>query len=175
MRIENPTDFWAGPAPHSGSRTTPRITSCPRPMGENMAWTRDFCVGIPEIDQQHRILFDCVLLMEDSLTEGAARSTLQSVLEQLVNFARMHFADEETSMRNHRYPGLEKHAEEHLQFMGNLRDLQERLQRADVAKEAIFFVENRLLEHTLSSDREFASWLADAGARGEGGHVLKTG
>jgi hemerythrin-like metal-binding protein len=108
--------------------------------------------------------------MEDSLSKGDTRSTLQSFLRQLINFARMHFACEESG--DHRYPGLEQHAEEHSQFMGNLRDLQERLQRADLAKEAIFFIENRLLEHSLSSDREFASWLAEAGARGKEDNAL---
>jgi hemerythrin len=175
MRIENPAVFWANPAPRSVSVSgkndddAPWLSYRASPMEENMAWTRDCCIGIPEIDRQHRILFDCVLLLEDCLASGTTRSTIQSVLGQLVDFARLHFACEERSMRDHQYPGLEKH----LQFMGNLRDLQQRLRRGAVSNAAIFFIENRLLEHILTSVSEYGSWLAEAGKRGEGDKVPK--
>ncbi len=137
-----------------------------------MVSANNFCVGMPEIDQQHRILLDCISLIEESVSRGTTRSAIQPVLGQLANFARLHFAYEESSMRNHRYPGLEKHAEFHGQFMSDLRDLEEQSRRAGVSRETILFIQDRLLEHSMTSDREYASWLAEAGERGEGSNAL---
>ena len=140
-----------------------------------MGSTKDFNAGIPEIDQQNRILMDCISLIEEAVSKKTPRSAIQPLLGQVVHFAQLHFDCEESAMRNYQYPGLEKHAEEHLQFMSNLRDLQERLQGDDVANEAIFFIENRLLEHSMGSDRQYGSWLTEAGERGEGGDVFDAG
>jgi hemerythrin len=99
------------------------------------------------------------------VSTGTTRSAIQSVLGQLGNFARLHFAYEESSMRNHLYPRLEEHAAEHSQFMSDLMDLEGKSHRVKVSRESIFFIENRLLEHCMGSDREYASWLAKAGER----------
>lgn len=75
-------------------------------------------------------------------------------------------------MRNYRYPGSEQHAEEHLQFMAELKDLQEASHLADTADQLVILIENRLLEHIMRSDRQFASWLGVADERAEGIRVL---
>ena len=77
-------------------------------------------------------------------------------------------------MRNYQYPGLAEHAEEHGQIMSYLTDWQENSQRVDVSKQSIFFIENRLLEHAIGSDRQYGSWLAK-GERGQRSSVLDAG
>ena len=140
-----------------------------------MAWTDEYCVGLPRIDQQHKILLDCISLIQDAVSKRTTVSAIQAVLGQLENFARLHFAYEESSMRNYRYPGSEEHAEEHLQFMAALKDLQQESQLADTAHQLIILIENRLREHIMHSDRQFASWLGVAEERAEETCVLEAG
>lgn len=130
-----------------------------------MESTRDFRAGIPEIDQQTTILLDCLSLIEEAVSKNTPRSAIQPILGQVVQFARQHSAHEERSMLNHQYPGLAKHTEEHCQIMSYLMDWQERSLWFDVSLQSIFFIENRLLEHTMSSDRQYGYWLAK-GERG---------
>jgi len=140
-----------------------------------MAWTTEHCVGLPSIDEQHRILLDCISLIQEAVSKRAACSTIQPVLGQLENFARLHFAYEESSMRSCRYPGLAEHAEEHLRCMSDLNDLLEASHLAEVSERLIVPIENRLLEHIMNSDRQFASWLGVTGERGEEIRVLAVG
>jgi len=78
-------------------------------------------------------------------------------------------------MRDHQYPGLAKHAEEHLQIMSYLTDWQKRFHAVDVSRQSIFFIENRLLEHCMSSDRQYGFWLAKSGERGERNSIFYAG
>lgn len=78
-------------------------------------------------------------------------------------------------MRSCRYPGLAKHAEEHLRFMSDLKDLQEASRLADVSEQLITPIKNWLLEHTMNSDRQFTSWLGVTGERCEEIRVVDVG
>lgn len=140
-----------------------------------MAWTNEHCVDLLRIDEQHRILLDCIALIQEAVSKRTACSAIQSVLGQLENFARLHFAYEESSMRSCRYPGLAEHAEEHLRFMSDLKELQEASRLADMSEQLITPIKNRLLEHTMNSDRQFTSWLGVTGGRGEEIRVVDVG
>ena len=131
-----------------------------------MNWKDEFSVGIPEIDQQHMVIVECIALVEQAVaerTEKARWSAVHSAVGRLADYVRIHFAVEESLMRIHNYPGLEKHAQEHLKFSHDLMALQKKSLDTDVSEEMVAFLSNWLLEHIAGSDKAYASYLPTAG------------
>ncbi len=125
-----------------------------------MQWAEEFSIGVAEIDQQHMILVDCISLIEEAVGTQARWSAVHASLGRLADFARVHFAVEESLMRILEYPEQEKHAEQHRQFSYELMALQEKSLKADVSGEMITFLGKWLHDHILSSDRHYAEYLA---------------
>ncbi len=88
---------------------------------------------------------------------------MHSALERLADFARIHFAVEESLMRMHRYPELERHVIEHLEFSDQLRQLQASSLRVDVSEEMVTFLRAWLHQHVMTSDKHYAAHMPTAG------------
>lgn len=128
-----------------------------------MEWKEEFSVGIPEIDAHHQTLAGCIALVETVVTTQQRWSAVHSALGRLAEFARIHFAVEESLMRIHRYPEIERHVAEHLQFADQLRQLQEGSLRVNVSEEMVAFIRKWQFEHILTSDKRYAAHMPTAG------------
>ncbi len=117
-----------------------------------------------EIHHQHRVLLDSISLVRDSIAKGINPAVIYPLLAHLASLAKLHFAYEEGSMRDHRYPGTERHAREHATFMSDLKALLALEPRIDLSVETIRCIETRLLEHAACSDALLVSWLAERDA-----------
>ncbi len=126
-----------------------------------MQWTEEFSIGIAEIDQQHMILVDCITLIEDAVGSQARWSAVHASLGRLADFARIHFAVEESLMRILEYPEHEQHTEQHRRFSYELMALQEKSLKADVSGEMVGFLGKWLREHIDTSDRHYAEYVAE--------------
>jgi len=87
-----------------------------------LEWTAALAVGIEEIDAQHRELFLRVARVRDAAFSGDA-SEVDRTLAFLQQYVEFHFAAEERFMAEQRFPGLERHREEHawlLQAVGEI-------------------------------------------------------
>jgi hemerythrin len=128
-----------------------------------MDWKEEYSVGIPEIDAQHQTLAGCIALVETAVTTHQRWLAVHSALVRLADFVRIHFAVEESLLRIHRYPELERHVREHLAFADQVRQLQEKSLSVDVSEEMVAFIEEWLHEHIMTSDKHYAAYLPTAG------------
>ena len=123
----------------------------------NMKWSKEFSVGIQEIDEQHETLADCVTSIENAVKGRDRWLSVHSALIRAADFARIHFAVEESLMRIHAYPGLEAHIAEHRRFSNHLDELQRKTLTVSMSEEAIAFIQGWLETHVFSHDRPYAS------------------
>ncbi len=121
---------------------------------------------VPWVDQQHLLLADCISLVEQAVTSEGRSSAVNSALDQLADFFRMHCEDEERLMRIHGYPELEEHAQEHREFMNYVAKLRDRSFTSEVSLSMMVFVQEWLVEHTKTSDKRYAAYLAASGTEG---------
>ena len=89
-----------------------------------MKWNDTYSIGVPEIDEQHKVLFECIERLEAPQDEQQRGLSMYYVMEQLKDYVRVHFAVEEIVMRLFDYPGLEAHAKEHRAFSARLEALE---------------------------------------------------
>ena len=121
-----------------------------------MDWDNEYCVGIHEIDEQHKTLVKCVSAIEQSVSQGERWASVHSTLVRLTSFAELHFAVEESLMRIHDYPRIDEHVNEHRRFTERVRALQESSLKTDVSGEMVEFLRNWVANHIPAHDKPYA-------------------
>jgi hemerythrin len=130
-------------------------------------WTKEFSVGVEEIDDDHKRLLALVNELHDALEAGAAWDVLDSVLDGLMLYVSYHFAHEETLFTRTDYPGYERHRRQHQALTITVQEIQADFQAnasETLPYQVLDFLKNWLYEHIMGSDRAFGvyyrAWLA---------------
>jgi hemerythrin len=121
-----------------------------------MKWTDEYATGIPQIDEQHKMLFKMADDYRAALDEGEGERTYDLLLDFLERYTSAHFSFEERCMEEYRCPVAEKNKEAHAHFMVTLRDFKSRFSanryRASDATALVETVEQWLAGHITRTD-----------------------
>lgn len=134
----------------------------------SVQWTPDLAVGISEIDDQHRALFEKANTLLSTLeTSGefdeGARDRIEDELHALAEAIVRHFAMEEKYMTRLRCPEYVSHRDVHESFIDDFarlkRDIERRAPAAGCAAEVVERVLGWFTEHIADSDRRLGAFL----------------
>jgi hemerythrin len=128
-------------------------------------WQDRFNLGIPEIDKDHKILADLITRLHDAYASGNPEFNVGPVFYFLVDYARTHFAREETLMREVNFPGLVAHIAAHEALASRIEELTRRYLAGDkkaVSNELLAFLHNWLHFHILEEDVAFRPYIKAA-------------
>lgn len=138
-----------------------------------MGWKDEYSVGIAEIDDQHRVLIDCIATLEQSIDDDDERRrwlAIHYAIVRLSDYTRIHFSVEESLMRIIGFSGCDAHIAEHKRFIVYLRDIERKSISQDVREdEIVAFLRGWLLTHILDDDRQYAASFAALQGRAAGG------
>lgn len=123
-----------------------------------MKWNESLATGMPQIDRQHRALFDCISVLEKAAAEHRFLATM-SALDKLNVYARTHLSDEERLMEKCDYPKLIEHKAEHEEFKAMLYKLRLTSTHCDNVMDIVGFLSEWLLEHVSKRDLEYVPYL----------------
>lgn len=118
-----------------------------------------FRTGIPLIDKEHKILFDIIGKVHSTIQTRLVHDkfdAIMNILNELKEYTRIHFADEEKYMREIGYEGLEQQEALHQSFIDKLNELD--LDDVDENQEAYLydfldFLQKWLVNHILKVDK----------------------
>ena len=99
-----------------------------------------------------------ILDLQDAAPSGDRASARITVLDQLADYTRFHFAREEEFFVQANYPDVSTHKMEHTSFIGRISNLQERFKTASIVMldlELMNFLRNWLLIHIQGSDMKY--------------------
>jgi hemerythrin-like metal-binding protein len=85
-------------------------------------WRRDFEIGIPDVDHEHREIVGLVNELSCVL-ESDGSSVAMQVLGDIYAHIAAHFALEERVMRERGYDEYQEHKADHARLLDDLRDL----------------------------------------------------
>jgi len=120
-------------------------------------WHSRYETGIPEIDAQHRRLFQAVNDLCDSFREGRAHAQVVETLAFLQQHSIEHFATEEAWMESHNFTHLAAHQLEHKEFAAHILDLKRRFEEGELLSHKVaIFLANWLQYHLDGGDLKFA-------------------
>lgn len=138
-------------------------------MGE-LTWSNEFSVGVEEIDDQHKMLFQLVNRLVQAAVKREDQQLTVETLKSLVDYTKTHFALEERLLEASGYPGLPGHREDHRRFIDQVNGIAQKFHVEDrsVTFELINFLKHWLQNHIRHSDMEYAAHLARTGFTTEG-------
>lgn len=122
-------------------------------------FTDKYKTGIPMVDEEHMKLFDIIGNIHKAIEVELVHDKFDlilDILDELKEYTRVHFADEENYMREIGYEGLAQQELLHQKFIETLEDLN--LDEVDDNQEAYLyeflnFLQNWLVNHILKVDK----------------------
>jgi len=121
-------------------------------------WQDSYALGMEEIDEQHKMLFDIMNRLWAAILDNAEGRRLATILEDLERYTVLHFTEEETFMRSIGYPDFDDHVAYHRKFVRKLMDEKEAAHAGrPVSLELIHFLRDWLVNHILVEDKRYAA------------------
>jgi hemerythrin len=131
-------------------------------------WTNDMGVGVVALDDDHKKLIGIINQLHFEMEEGHDKKVLGAVLDQLVDYAKSHFAREESLLFQAEYPDAPEHKMEHERFIREIASLRERFASAPAATldmELLGFLRNWLDNHVEGTDKKYGPFLNARGIK----------
>ena len=129
-----------------------------------IAWSVSYSIGLEQIDEQHEHLFLLLNKLYDDFTNGTSAQALDTLIEELIDYATYHFANEEKQMQDIDFPELQIHKAEHAIFSRRICEIERSYQDGGkhLTLELLAFLHNWLVTHILHSDMKFGRFIAGA-------------
>lgn len=125
-------------------------------------WSTQFSVHNPEMDEQHKAIFRLANELQEGISNRQNGDALGRIIQELLDYTERHFAEEEHLMRQHNYPGYERHKMAHDQLTGQVLEFERKFHSGDGSFSAEMFqflVSDWLVKHILGMDKLYAPYL----------------
>lgn len=128
-----------------------------------IVWTPNLAVGIENIDQQHKTLFDKADQLFEAGKNNRAKEYIAEMLEFLDSYTKLHFRDEEAYMRSINYPEYDHQKKMHDGFIAALGRLKKEYAESGgnilVILNANQMVVDWLLNHISIEDKKIGAFV----------------
>jgi hemerythrin len=129
------------------------LSEIPMPI---VKWLPRYETGIPEIDRQHKQLFQAINDLGNAFYQGTAKAEAARVLDFLLSYTAVHFETEEIWMQAHGYPSIDLHVADHAELTDKVRDLNRRFVAGEQPIiEVAIFLADWLKHHIDTRDMDF--------------------
>lgn len=129
----------------------------------SMEWNEKYSVKVKELDDQHYQLFKQIEALEQGTKNPDYTTTVQTVLNELMEYVMLHFHTEEGYMESVRYENLDEHKRIHEELAQSVNDrVNEMISREVTALDIIKlhnFLSNWIKTHILEEDHLYMEAL----------------
>ncbi|MDD2898645.1 MAG: bacteriohemerythrin [Desulfuromonadaceae bacterium] len=123
-------------------------------------WDNSIALGIPVIDEQHKMLFTLVNSLNAVINREYSSEVVGEVIWKLVTYVTEHFSEEERLMLSCAYPGLSAHRTEHDTFVTRLQEIQESfISGKEVGDDVLNFLVEWLVCHIKGTDQGYSRFI----------------
>ncbi len=129
---------------------------------EYIIWLQDkYTVNVRKFDEQHQKLVEIINEVFDAKKNHAGTGVILNILTQLSDYAKNHFAEETTVLRENDYPDLETQKNEHANFVMKINHfIQEfHVDNMSLNDEMLDFLKNWLINHIMQTDKKYGTYL----------------
>ena len=127
-------------------------------------WNDAHCVGVAEIDIEHRQIVELLNHVGDDLKNGLPMDRIRLSVNELLEFTVVHFANEEKLMLAHADSMTERHVEEHRRLLEDVRSLTVNIDQKSLTL-TMRYLQDWLFRHVDTMDRALGRSLRSAGLR----------
>jgi len=124
-------------------------------------WNKSHAVFVPEIDNEHRAIFQAAAELQQAIQSGAPLFQVQEILHRLIAGTEDHFTHEEQLMQAERYLSFDWHKQQHDTVRKRLRQYVPLIEAGDpeAGTALIEFLSHWLRDHTSLTDRMMGAFL----------------
>jgi hemerythrin len=138
-----------------------------------VTWSATYSVGIKIIDDQHKELFRLVNDMYNHVNndENAERAYFMSVIRQVVDYIKKHFATEEEIMKRTQFKDYAGHKLAHDFFILSVVNTVQKFEEGKNVPLMSFthFIKDWILSHIAIMDKQYFNHLVKTASRESGG------
>jgi hemerythrin len=132
-------------------------------------WKDDLSVGVKEIDDQHKELFDKIAALFDACNSGKGKDQIDSTIKYLQDYVVLHFGSEEKLQKQNNYPDYINHKAQHDQFIKDFLELKSNIDKDGITGLTIIKLNKTLVDwlinHIRKTDKVFGVFLKEKGIK----------
>lgn len=134
-------------------------------LSKSLEWDASFATGVSKYDEQHRKLFDMVNELADAMQQKRSKEAIGRVLNGLAEYTVNHFADEERSFAQSRYPEENAHKALHKKLVDQVVELIGKFNAGEtlLTQDVINFLQDWLINHIKGTDKKYGPHLNNSG------------
>jgi len=120
--------------------------------------------AVPELDRQHRQLFERFVFVKETMARGGGWNDLHAALQTLTQRFEFCSSVEEALMQIQRYPECENHGKEHADLLRTMHAMEKAALTTGLTQNMIGKAFAATMKHHLTQDRRYARTLPQAGS-----------
>lgn len=130
-----------------------------------IAWNDSYSVKVKQMDEQHKKLVEMINQLHEAMKVGQGKQAVGDVLNALVSYTKTHFANEESLMKTHGYPGYEDQKKAHTNLVGQVGDIQKKFLagNAPLSQDVMVFLKDWLIKHIQGTDQKYGLFFNSKG------------
>ena len=136
-------------------------------LSKALEWDMSFATGVSKYDEQHKILFNMVNELADAMQQKRSKDAIGRVLNGLAEYTVNHFADEERSFAQSRYPEENEHKALHKKLVDQVVGLIGKFNAGEtlLTQDVINFLQDWLVNHIKGVDKKYGPHLNKNGIK----------
>ncbi|HJP17395.1 MAG TPA: bacteriohemerythrin [Nitrospinota bacterium] len=128
-------------------------------------WSDRFSVNVEEMNEHHKKLIGILNLLHDEKLAERAEEVLGKVLDELVDYTKIHFKKEEELLEQYEFPELAVHKKEHENLILKVDAMQKKYYAGnkDMTTDVAILLNDWLAEHIVVKDKKYGIYLNSKG------------
>jgi hemerythrin-like metal-binding protein len=124
--------------------------------GKLIVWSKSYSVGVSHMDSEHQRLIDIINNLYSAMRSGRSRDAIGTILDELIDYTKTHFAHEEKLMQESNYDGFDEQKRCHVALVSQVVEIQQKY-RAGTAlgQEVMSFLKGWLINHIQGLDKKY--------------------
>ena len=123
-------------------------------------WSQQLSIGVPAMDSDHRKIINYMNALAQAVERNAAFGELNIAFQQLAEFTRKHFSDEEKLMGSIDYDRITTHKAIHAKLLAELDQHYQEFNRTHKVSDSVFrFLTFWLKSHICGIDRKYGDQI----------------
>ncbi|WP_319467639.1 bacteriohemerythrin [uncultured Pseudodesulfovibrio sp.] len=121
-------------------------------------WDESMSVGHDEIDDQHKKLIGLINRAYKAMQKHDEHMMV-SLINEMRDYATMHFTTEETLIENYGFPKMTEHKWQHAKFNKTVEDFQKKQFDTMNLSQIFVFLSRWLTTHIMEEDMQYVPYL----------------
>jgi len=134
--------------------------------GKLIVWSKSYSVGVSQMDREHQRLIDIINNLYAAMRSGRSKDAIGSILDELIDYTKTHFAHEEKLMQEANYDGLDEQKRSHVSLVSQVVEIQQKYRSGTaLGQEVMSFLKDWLINHIQGLDKKYGPVMNKKGIK----------